>query len=151
MSKPDKLSDGERKVLARLARKHGTDEIVRALQEEPQPLNPGGRPPSQDVFELIHLAQVFEDMVREFREAGSRTPVLDAEREFFDMDPDNGHTDKDTGRFVGRLLENETEPHLFEAYRAKLEKKRLRGAKLLAKWRGFYRAYRAKLQSGKNL
>ena len=82
----DRLTDRDQKLLAALVKKYGKV-ITEAAAKIVAPARRRGRPRRGEDprFERMHLADFFDELVEEHREAGSRHPKLAAMRELFQI------------------------------------------------------------------
>jgi hypothetical protein len=109
--KPE-LSQREARSLARLVHKYGVETVTEAAQRV-RPKRKRGRPRSNlPIYEARELARYFEDAIADHTEAGSRSPVKDAEFELYNI-----------------LFEKEQkqQPGHFERWRKNIKKQRRRG------------------------
>jgi hypothetical protein len=72
------LSDRDQRTLARLVHDYGVHHIIAAAKVAPRP-QPRGRPANpRSRYERIHEADWIEDVMEEYRQGGSRKPLLEA-------------------------------------------------------------------------
>lgn len=78
------LSDGDKKIIARMIKRYGRDNVLAEVLASTGPRD-AGRPPRGllPLYEAIHLAQWYSDRINEFRENGSSNPERDAYREHY--------------------------------------------------------------------
>jgi hypothetical protein len=82
----DRLTDRDQKLLATLVKNYGAKVIAQAARIVTPPPSRGRPRRGEDPhFERIHLADFFDALVEEHREAGSRHPVQAAMRELFEI------------------------------------------------------------------
>jgi hypothetical protein len=109
-----KLSESDTRALARLVRKYGPEAVI-AEATMVSPRRPG-RPSrgSLPYEERMNPADWFEDRVSDYRENGSRKPIMEAEIELYEL-----------------MYSGEENPPDFMKFRKTLKKKRLQGRREL--------------------
>jgi hypothetical protein len=119
------LSEPDRKELARLVGKYGRDIICARANDVP--LRGPGRPleGTGPLRRTVDLAICFEDLVDQHRQAGSRKPIADAERELFEFECSK---------------EEQRQPGRFERWQKNIRKKRSQGKRELKRRRAAARA-----------
>jgi hypothetical protein len=129
------LSESDARTIARMIRKYGREVVIVAVGQIP-PSGKRGRPSlgMLTYYEAMHLAQWFEEATDEYRSAGSRKPIRDAEIELYQMIVEE---------------QQQRQSGYFERWRLNIKKKRLLGSHYLSELREADRRREKHFQRGR--
>lgn len=126
----DRIAPRHRETLAMLVKKYGAIVIAKAAKTV-APTRHRGRPPrgNRPRFERMHLADFFDELVEEHREAGSRYPKQAAMRDLFDVAYPSRRYDPDAFRRFAATTKRKLPQGRRDLARAKETAKRLNPSK----------------------